>query len=260
MPDGGGIASGTALGTLATHGHRCSRKTGLARALGRDRHWRCGQDPTVRRRARRTYLLHACRCVMGRRVKVRFSRRPTSSTACTPRSATARSEARFRPLTSDAADVWSACRRLPRLFNAVADYTAAEGETDGERWANVFPEASERVAQCATACRRRGYEIHYRSTPSGDTLGAGRQCPRSAGGINPWLGTCTVLHEQRLRRRGSAASARCARPSRKDEFWRARHELRNPLALSPRIATLLLTFGSGARANGRRSDRAHVRP
>ena len=154
------------------------------------------------------------------------------------------SEARFRTITDAMPQmVWST---LPDGYHDYFnrqwyDYTGLpEGETDGERWANVFhpddqPNAWARWRH--SLATGDDYEIQYRLRHrSGEyrwVLGRAVPVRSERGVIIRWLGTCTVIHEQRLAQESLQRSERALREAdrRKDEFLAMlAHELRNPLA------------------------------
>jgi PAS domain S-box-containing protein len=154
------------------------------------------------------------------------------------------SEARFRTITDAMPQmVWST---LPDGYHDYFnrqwyDYTGLpEGETDGERWANVFhpddqPNAWARWRH--SLATGDDYEIQYRLRHrSGEyrwVLGRAVPVRSEDGAIIRWLGTCTVIHEQRLAQENLQRSERALREAdrRKDEFLAMlAHELRNPLA------------------------------
>jgi PAS domain S-box-containing protein len=171
------------------------------------------------------------------------------------------SEARFRTITNAMPQmVWSA---LPDGYHDYFnrqwyDYTGLpEGETDGERWADVFhPED-----QPGTWSRWRhslatgeDYEIHYRLRHhSGEyrwVLGRAVPVRDDRGTIIRWLGTCTDIHAQRMAQDALEQSASALRDAdrRKDEFLAMlAHELRNPLAPISTASQLLMLASDPAR-------------
>ena len=154
------------------------------------------------------------------------------------------SEARFRTITDAMPQmVWST---LPDGYHDYFnrqwyDYTGLpEGETDGERWANVFHPDDQPSAWARwrhSLATGEDYEIQYRLRHrSGEyrwVLGRAVPVRSERGAIIRWLGTCTVIHEQRLAQESLQRSERALREAdrRKDEFLAMlAHELRNPLA------------------------------
>ena len=143
------------------------------------------------------------------------------------------SEARFRTITNAMPQmVWSA---LPDgdhdYFNRQwYDFTGlAEGETDGERWADVFHPEDQPAAWARwrhSLATGEPYEIQYRLRHhSGEyrwVLGRAVPVRNERGAIIRWLGTCTDIHEQRLAQDALERSERaCARPTgARTSSWR----------------------------------------
>ncbi|RZA19404.1 MAG: PAS domain S-box protein [Lysobacteraceae bacterium] len=164
------------------------------------------------------------------------------------------SEARFRTITDAMPQmVWAARPDGHHdYFNRQwYDYTGLpEGSTEGEKWAAVFHPQDQ--AEAWTRWRHSlatgdDYEIQYRLRHrSGEyrwVLGRAVPVRDEAGAIIRWLGTCTVIHEQRVAQEALERSERALRETgrRKDEFLAMlAHELRNPLAPISTASQLLL--------------------
>jgi PAS domain S-box-containing protein len=164
------------------------------------------------------------------------------------------SEARFRTITDAMPQmVWSA---LPDGYHDYFnrqwyDYTGLpQGETDGERWADVFHRDDQPLAWARwrhSLETGEDYEIQYRLRHhTGEyrwVLGRAVPVRSERGAIIRWLGTCTDIHEQRLAQDSLQRSERALREAdrRKDEFLAMlAHELRNPLAPISTASNLLL--------------------
>jgi PAS domain S-box-containing protein len=147
------------------------------------------------------------------------------------------SEAQFRTIANAMPQmVWST---LPDGFHDYYnerwyDFTGAvPGDTDGERWANMFhPEDRDEAWARWSRSLASGetYEVQYRLRHhSGEyrwVLGRALPVRDDGGCIIRWMGTCTDIHDQKL----AENELRLAN-QRKDEFLAMlAHELRNPLA------------------------------
>ncbi|OON62617.1 hypothetical protein B0920_04010 [Massilia sp. KIM] len=125
------------------------------------------------------------------------------------------------------------------------------GETDGEKWNNMFhPEDQARAWERWRHSLASGepYEVEYRLRHHSGAwrwvLGRALPVRDEEGRITRWMGTCTDIHEQKL-----TEAALVEADQRKDEFLAMLgHELRNPLAPIRTAASLLpLAKGDPAR-------------
>ncbi|KQQ97517.1 hypothetical protein ASF77_06175 [Massilia sp. Leaf139] len=151
--------------------------------------------------------------------------------------ALAASEAKFRTIANAMPQmVWST---LPDGFHDYYnarwyDFTGVvPGETDGERWADMF-HADDREEAWArwshSLATGDTYEVQYRLRHRSGVyrwvLGRALAVRDDAGRIIRWMGTCTDIHDQKL-----AENELRQANQRKDEFLAMlAHELRNPLA------------------------------
>jgi len=156
------------------------------------------------------------------------------------------SEAKFRTITNAMPQmVWST---LPDGF---ADYYNQQwyhftgvpvGSTDGEAWKELFhPDDQDRTLRVWRESLESGapYEIQYRLRhQSGEyrwVLGRALPVRDEEGRILRWMGTCTDIHEQKVKEEELKAANQ-----RKDEFLAMlAHELRNPMAPISTAAQLL---------------------
>jgi PAS domain S-box-containing protein len=161
----------------------------------------------------------------------------TASERLRSQAALAASEAQFRTIANAMPQmVWST---LPDGFHDYYnerwyDFTGAiPGDTDGERWANMFhPEDREEAWSRWSRSLASGetYEVQYRLRHRSGAyrwvLGRALPVRDGLGRIIRWMGTCTDIHDQKL----AENELRLAN-QRKDEFLAMlAHELRNPLA------------------------------
>jgi PAS domain S-box-containing protein len=161
----------------------------------------------------------------------------TASERLRNEAALAASEAKFRTIANAMPQmVWST---QPDGFHDYYnerwyDFTGAvPGDTDGERWANMFhAEDRENAWQRWSHSLATGetYEVQYRLRHRSGAyrwvLGRALPVRDDAGRIIRWMGTCTDIHDQKL-----AENALRLANQRKDEFLAMlAHELRNPLA------------------------------
>jgi PAS domain S-box-containing protein len=161
----------------------------------------------------------------------------TASERLRSQGALAASEAQFRTIANAMPQmVWST---LPDGFHDYYnerwyDFTGAvPGDTDGERWANMFhPEDRDEAWSRWSRSLATGdtYEVQYRLRHRSGAyrwvLGRALPVRDEAGRIVRWMGTCTDIHDQKL----AENELRLAN-QRKDEFLAMlAHELRNPLA------------------------------
>lgn len=138
------------------------------------------------------------------------------------------------------------------------DFTGApEGSTDGDGWNGMFhPDDQARAWKAWRHSLATGdrYEIEYRVRHhSGDyrwTLGRALPVRNDAGEIIRWMGTCTVIHDQKMAEEALKDASR-----RKDEFLAMlAHELRNPLAPLYNSAVLLRRSGEIRAENAQTLD------
>ncbi len=161
----------------------------------------------------------------------------TASERLRNEAARADSEAKFRTIANAMPQmVWST---LPDGFHDYYndrwyDFTGAvPGDTDGERWAEMFhAEDRENAWRRWSHSLATGdtYEVQYRLRHRTGVyrwvLGRALPVRDDAGRIIRWMGTCTDIHDQKL-----AEQALRLANQRKDEFLAMLgHELRNPLA------------------------------
>jgi PAS domain S-box-containing protein len=164
------------------------------------------------------------------------------------------SEARFRTIANAMPQmVWSA---LPDGYHDYYNrqwyaFTGVpQGATDDGRWADVLHPDDQPAAWahwCNSLATGDDYEMQYRLRHhSGEyrwVLGRAVPVRDERGAIVRWMGTCTVIHEQRLAQEALERSERALRETdrRKDEFLAMlAHELRNPLAPISTASQLLM--------------------
>jgi PAS domain S-box-containing protein len=164
------------------------------------------------------------------------------------------SEMKFRTIANAMPQmVWSTLPNgLHDYFNEQwYEFTGlARGESNGERWINVFhPDDHQRTNAAWQHSLATGadYEIQYRLRHfSGEfrwVLGRALPLRDDVGHIIRWMGTCTDIHAQKL-----AEDEWRKEIQRKDDFLAMlAHELRNPLAPISTAAQLLKLQGTNAK-------------